>query len=193
MNQRFCIVLNFVVVDNTQQTKRDADQLVQHEQHTPHLGQLPNEILSRIVDNAFYAIVNRLLWSEPVLTNLQRFLDCLAATEQPLGHYVRNLHLDNTVCTDHQLLLLMPHIQHLETLSIENDYHATASPPLITNTSLQHLSQLTSLSFYFVHLSEPTVRGFGQHCRQLCELIVFLDAVMPWQGILSVPWNDLVD
>ncbi|ORZ07361.1 hypothetical protein BCR42DRAFT_472236 [Absidia repens] len=150
-----------------------------------------------LVNKLFYAIVNPLLWHEPVLdadpTHVQRLLDCLAATERPLGHDVRKLYLRNTTCTDHQLLCLMTHVRHLETLSIDNDKplydddDPIAAAP-ITNTSLQQLprycSQLTSLDLYNMDLSTVTLRAIGQHCLRLTEFTLFFN-VKPWDGVLS--------
>ncbi|ORZ07457.1 hypothetical protein BCR42DRAFT_426297 [Absidia repens] len=199
--------------------KRYAEELLQHERSTiqvkpdgtviitPHLQQLPNEILARIihyilepepgmsqpdsrgvcdqldlcectlVNKQFYAIAYPLLWREPVLefdpTQLQRINDYLATKEPPMGHYVRKLSLDNHACNDTELLLLMRHIPHLETLSIENspDDHL---PPM-TSRSLQHLphhcSHLTSLTLSRIHLSEAAIRAIGEHCHQLTDLI----------------------
>ncbi|ORZ07454.1 hypothetical protein BCR42DRAFT_426282 [Absidia repens] len=196
-----------------------AEELLQHERSTiqvkpddtviitPHLQQLPNEILAHIihyvpepehpygpdrriaceqldlcectlVNKQFYAIAYPLLWREPVLdrdpTQLQRMIDYLATTkEPPMGHYVRTLDLDNITCNDTELLRLMTHIPHLETLSLGNgnDDHL----PPITSTSLQHLphhcSHLTSLTLRRIHLSEATICAIGQHCHQLMELV----------------------
>ncbi|ORZ07449.1 hypothetical protein BCR42DRAFT_426269 [Absidia repens] len=125
--------------------KRYAEELLQHERSTiqvkpdgtviitPHLHQLPNEILARIihyvlepepgldepdsrqmdqqldlctctlVNKQFYAIAYPLLWREP----LQRMMDYLATKEEPpMGHYVRTLDVDNITCTDTELLHL---------------------------------------------------------------------------------------
>ncbi|ORZ05664.1 hypothetical protein BCR42DRAFT_178766 [Absidia repens] len=158
-----------------------------------------------LVNKQFYAIANPLLWQEPVVgldsTFLQRLLDCLTATtnQQPLGHHIKKLHLHNTTCTDHQLLLLMTHIPHLETLLIENKRYPDnndassvltplPSPPLISNVSLQFLprccSQLTVLEIHSIHLLEPTARAIGQHCHHLRQLTLHLNAV-PWQPLFS--------
>ncbi|ORZ07078.1 hypothetical protein BCR42DRAFT_397376 [Absidia repens] len=158
-----------------------------------------------LVNKQFHAIANPLLWQEPVVgldsTFLQRLLDCLTATtnQQPLGHHIKKLHLHNTTCTDHQLLLLMTHIPHLETLLIENKRYPEnndvssaltplPSPPLISNVSLQFLprycSQLTVLEIHSIHLLEPTARAIGQHCHHLRQLTLHLNAV-PWQPLFS--------
>ncbi|ORZ01983.1 hypothetical protein BCR42DRAFT_429734 [Absidia repens] len=132
-----------------------------------------------LVNRQFYAIANPLLWQEPVFDvdtmHLQQWLDGLAATEQSLGNHVKKLQLDNATCTDIQLLLLMTHVRHLETLSIENLNFTNEFSP-ITSTGLQHLprycSQLTSLKLFNIHLSDATIRAIGQHCRRLCQLTV---------------------
>ncbi|CAO3593779.1 unnamed protein product [Absidia cylindrospora] len=90
---------------------------------------------------------------------MQRLLDCSAT----MGYYVRSLVLDSNICTDTQLLLLMTHICHLETLL------QTISP--ITST-LRYCSQLTSLKLSHIILSDATICAIGHHCRQLCELTV---------------------
>ncbi|CAO3588656.1 unnamed protein product [Absidia cylindrospora] len=143
-----------------------------------------------------------MLWQEPVLdadpTHLQRLLDCLAATENPLGQYVRKLRLHTSTGTDNQLLCLMTHVRSLETLSLENempfddDIYAAATAATavasITNTSLQQLprycSQLTCLVIVNMDLSEATIRAIGQHCLRLNEITMFL-SVEPWEGIFS--------
>ncbi|ORZ07453.1 hypothetical protein BCR42DRAFT_397356 [Absidia repens] len=204
---------------DTKQMKRYAEELLQHERSTiqvkpddtviitPHLPQLPNEILARImhyvlkpgpgmygrdnrqidqqldlctctlVNKQFYAIAYPLLWREPVLelgrTQLQRINDSLATKEAPpVGHYVRNLRLDNQICNDTELLRLMPHIPHLETLSIENDTDNYL--PLMTSTSLQqlphHCPHLTSLTLWRIDLSEAALRAIGHHCHQLTDI-----------------------
>ncbi|CAO3593755.1 unnamed protein product [Absidia cylindrospora] len=88
-----------------------------------------------------------------------------------MGYYVRSLVLDSNICTDTQLLLLMTHIRHLETLSIQNMVFANDHSP-ITSTSLRYCSQLVSLKLSHTILSDATIRAIGQHCRQLCELTV---------------------
>ncbi|ORZ11602.1 hypothetical protein BCR42DRAFT_421405 [Absidia repens] len=129
-----------------------------------------------LVNKQFYFVANPVLWQETVLdtnrTRLQRLLDCLAATERRLGHYIRRLDLNNASCTDSELLLLTKHIRRLETLSIKNvDFTYTSSR--ITSTGLQHLPQdcpeLTSLKLLDFHLSEATICAIGQHCPQLTE------------------------
>ncbi|ORZ07455.1 hypothetical protein BCR42DRAFT_426288 [Absidia repens] len=130
-----------------------------------------------LVNKQFYAVAYPLLWREPVLkfnlTQLQRMIDYLATKESPMEHYVRKLDLDNITCNDTELLRLMTHIPHLETLSIanRNDEHF---PPM-TSRSLQHLphhcSHLTSLTLSHIHLSKATICAIGQHCHQLTELV----------------------
>ncbi|ORZ07077.1 hypothetical protein BCR42DRAFT_426324 [Absidia repens] len=129
-----------------------------------------------LVNRQFYALANPLLWQELEFhdtIHLQRLLDGLAASEQSLGNHVRKIQLNNVACTDAQLLLLMTHVRHLETLSLENVNFTNDFPP-ITNTSLQHLprycSQLTSLKLFNIGLSDATIRAIGQHCRRLCQL-----------------------
>ncbi|ORZ06521.1 hypothetical protein BCR42DRAFT_160305 [Absidia repens] len=112
-----------------------------------------------LVNKQFYAVAYPLLWREPVLssdlTQLQRMIDYLVTKEPPMGHYVRKLRLDNITCNDNELLRLMTHIPHLETLSIGNDTDNYLPP--ITSTSLQHLPHhcphLTSLTLWRIHLS----------------------------------------
>ncbi|ORZ07391.1 hypothetical protein BCR42DRAFT_426176 [Absidia repens] len=161
-----------------------------------------------LVNKRFHLEANPSLRQEPVLdvepTNLQPLLDCLAATEQPLRYHTSRLLLKNTTCTDTELLLLMPHIRHLETLSIKNVDSTNDFSP-ITDTSVQHLprycSQLTSLEIHNIHLSGATIRSIARHCRQLTELTVHPgEGLMPLantlqhrktENDLTTPWPHL--
>ncbi|CAO3593638.1 unnamed protein product [Absidia cylindrospora] len=153
--------------------------------HRPDSRQMDQQLdlcTCTLVNKQFYAIAHPLLWREPVFefdpTQLQRMLDCLATatTKQPPGHHIKRLELDFITCTDTELLLLMTHIPHLETLSLANPNGTDTYLP-ITSTSLQHLprycSKLTSLSLSHIRLSEATIRAVGQHCHQLTKLELY--------------------
>ncbi|ORZ07322.1 hypothetical protein BCR42DRAFT_495912 [Absidia repens] len=130
-----------------------------------------------LVNKQFYSVANHLLWQKPVLKvgrrHMLRLLDCLAAAKQPMGQYIRRLVLKNTTCDDTQLLLLMTHISHLETLSIENvDFTDKFSP--ITSRSLErlprHCPRLSTLQLINIQTSIDTSRAIVHYCHHLTEL-----------------------
>ncbi|ORZ11587.1 hypothetical protein BCR42DRAFT_421384 [Absidia repens] len=185
-------IINYVIEPSQRHAYRDDNRQTeqQHDLYT-----------CALINKQFYVLVNPMLWREPVLLNIephsqiQRLLDCLADTQlqqqQSLGRYVKKLRLQNTFCTDTELLLLMTHVRHLETLSIENVTYTYDAPP-ITNTSLQHLprycsSHLTCLKLFNIRLPEATIHALGQQCHQLTELTLHSSAGLLWDNNMLSP------
>ncbi|ORZ07333.1 hypothetical protein BCR42DRAFT_495918 [Absidia repens] len=148
--------------------------------HRPWFEEQNDLYTCTLVNKQFYSVANHLLWQEPKLKvgrrHMQRLLDCLAATEQPMGQSIRRLVLRNTTCDDYKLLLLMPHIPHLESLSIENvDFTDEVSP--ITSRCLEHLPphcpRLTSIELNNIQMMSDTCHEIVQYCHHLTEITVY--------------------
>ncbi|CAO3593641.1 unnamed protein product [Absidia cylindrospora] len=161
------------IINHVDETPQRAQAYLQHD--TRQIEQQLDLWTCTLVNKQFYAIANPVLWQEPVLElGLEVLLNCLAANEQPLGHHIKRLYLDNTTCTDTEFLRLMPHIPHLASLLIDNTDDTIAYFPPMTSTSLQHLprycSQLTSLTLARTPVSDAIFLALGQHCHQLTDL-----------------------
>ncbi|ORZ04750.1 hypothetical protein BCR42DRAFT_428918 [Absidia repens] len=163
----------------------------------PHYRELPNEIVSCIVDHVstqqdlyactlvnkqFHEEANPLLWYSPELNNetsLNRILSYLSDADQPsiLAQFIRKLYLKGNHWTNTYLSLLMPYLRQLQQLEIDGSgsYHDSVN---ITSDSLKHLPRhcrnLESLNIKGIDPCKSFFFELGRHCHQLYEL--YLDS-----------------
>ncbi|CAO3593748.1 unnamed protein product [Absidia cylindrospora] len=159
---------------------------------TPHFRQFPTEIISLIVHHVlsqqhphslyqytlvnrqFYTEVNPLLWKSPnIQTEGGLDLFSCALMQSPMGNHIRQLHVRGEYWTDIYFSLLMPHLRHLEAITIDD---TTA----ITDACLRHLPRhcpkLTSVTLAQRAMSPVVCKALGQHCHHLDHLALELDS-----------------
>ncbi|ORZ05204.1 hypothetical protein BCR42DRAFT_180987 [Absidia repens] len=154
-----------------------------------HRHPFPTEIIQLILNHVrqrdlytwalaskqFHMIVSPMLWHAPQLPNkvsVDRFLIGVAESSRGrmMGQHIRNLDIEGDSWTDTYLLLLMPHLYHLEHFAINNN------ETHITNESLQHLPRhcphLVRLRLDHHDVTPATVHAIAHHCFQLRHLIL---------------------
>ncbi|ORZ07323.1 hypothetical protein BCR42DRAFT_495914 [Absidia repens] len=132
-----------------------------------------------LVNKQFNSVANRVLWQEPILdigpVHMQQLLDCLAATEQPMGQYIRRLVLLDNTCDSSRLLRPVTHRSDLQGFFIGNeDFSNEVSP--IASGSLEHLPRRCPRLFtpepnYYQTLGDISC-AIAHYCHHLTELYV---------------------
>ncbi|CAO3593729.1 unnamed protein product [Absidia cylindrospora] len=139
------------------------------------------------VNKQFHMVANPLLWNDPQLldsTALNRLVRYLSDAESPsqLTNQIKSLTLDGKHWTDAYLLLLLPHLRHLENLRIGD----SASDDITTSLTYEsfyhlprHCRQLKELDVSRSYLSESVYLELGQHCHQLCVITIDHSMFLP--------------
>ncbi|CAO3601039.1 unnamed protein product [Absidia cylindrospora] len=154
---------------------------------TPHFRQFPSELVSLIVSHCheqqqtlcalslvskqFYAIANPLLWDAPKIpddTAVDKFLNSVAKCRSlTTTGFIRKMEFSCTGWDNIHFSLLIPHLHHLESLTITNDTS-------IEDASFRHLPRhcpnLASLELDCRRISSSVFTELGQHCHQLRQL-----------------------
>ncbi|CAO3601042.1 unnamed protein product [Absidia cylindrospora] len=153
---------------------------------TPHFRQLPSELVSLIVgycleqhdlyalslvNKQFHAIANPLLWRTPKLiheTAVVKFLNSISKLPSPTRLFIRKMELLSVMFWNKvRFSLLLPHLCHLEELTIISDES-------IKDTSVtqfpHHCPNLTSLELDCLGISDTLFTALGENCHQLRQL-----------------------
>ncbi|ORZ07328.1 hypothetical protein BCR42DRAFT_426069 [Absidia repens] len=133
-----------------------------------------------LVNKQFHSVANRVLWQEPTLyvsrTHMQQLLDCLGATEKPLGQYIRRLVLLDTSCADSQYLRPMGQISDLEAFLNGTEDFTTKVSPLTSSSNLEYLPRRCPRLFTPEPNNNQTLgdtgRAIAHYCHHLTELSV---------------------